>query len=84
MENLSLSVQNLLQTVKRYVESAAHEELDAMLASYMAKELGKTQVICGPPPASLLRPDPRAPNAALPAIVRSSRSSCGSWLGATR
>ena len=50
MENLSLSVPDLLQTVKRYVEPAKHEELDAMLKRYMAKELGKTQVICGPPP----------------------------------
>ena len=43
MENLSLSVPDLLQTVKRYVEPAKHEELDAMLKRYMAKELGKTQ-----------------------------------------
>ncbi len=66
MENLSLSVPDLLQTVKRYVEPAKHEELDAMLKRYMAKELGKTQVICGPPPPfscapTLARLTPRSP-----------------------
>ena len=66
MENLSLSVPDLLQTVKHYVEPAKHEELDAMLKRYMAKELGKTQVICGPPPPpycapALARLTPRSP-----------------------
>ena len=44
MENLSLSVPDLLQTVKQFVEPEKHEQLDHMLRRYMQKELGKQQV----------------------------------------
>ena len=75
MENLSLSVPDLLQTVKRYVDEAKHEELDAMLRRYMAKELGKTQVDIRAAPAPTPRPDlaplnSRAPRACVPAAPR--------------
>ena len=44
MENLSLSVPDLLTTVKQFVNPDKHEQLDAMLQRYMHKELGKQQV----------------------------------------
>ena len=47
MENLSLSVPDLLQTVKNYVGPEKHEQLDEMLQRYTSKQLGKQQV--GPP-----------------------------------
>ena len=46
MENLSLSVPDLLTTVKQFVDPAKHEQLDAMLQRYMQKELGKQQARC--------------------------------------
>ena len=44
MENLSLSVPDLLTTVKRFVGPEKHPQLDQMLQRYMRKELGKQQV----------------------------------------
>ena len=44
MENLSLSVPDLLQTVKKYVGPEKHENLDEMLQRYTSKQLGKPQV----------------------------------------
>ena len=44
MENLSLSVPDLLTTVKQFVQPEKHEQLDQMLQRYMQKELGKQQV----------------------------------------
>ena len=44
MENLSLSVPDLLTTVKEYVDAEKHPQLDQMLQRYMCKELGKQQV----------------------------------------
>ena len=44
MENLSLSVPDLLTTVKQFVDAEKHPQLDQMLQRYMCKELGKQQV----------------------------------------
>jgi len=44
MENLSLSVPDLLQTVKNYVGTDKHEQLDEMLRRYTSKQLGKQQL----------------------------------------
>jgi hypothetical protein len=44
MENLSLSVPDLLQTVKNYVGEDKHGQLDEMLHRYTSKQLGKQQV----------------------------------------
>ena len=44
MENLPLSVPDLLTTVKQFVQPEKHEQLDQMLQRYMQKELGKQQV----------------------------------------
>ena len=44
MENLSLSVPDLLTTVKQFVQPEKHEQLDQMLQRYMQKELGKQQL----------------------------------------
>ena len=44
MENLSLSVPDLLTTVKQFVQPEKHEQLDQMLQRYMQKELGEQQV----------------------------------------
>ena len=44
MENLSLSVPDLLTTAKQFVQPEKHEQLDQMLQRYMQKELGKQQV----------------------------------------
>ena len=45
MENLSLSVPDLLAAVKQFVpEADKREQLDQMLQRYMQKELGKQQV----------------------------------------
>lgn len=44
MENLSLSVPDLLQTVKNYVGAEKHEQLDEMLRRYTSKQLGKQQL----------------------------------------
>ena len=44
MENLSLSVPDLLTTVKKFVQPDKHEQLDQMLQRYLCKELGKQQV----------------------------------------
>ncbi len=44
MENLSLSVPDLLRTVKKFVPDAKHNQLDQMLSRYLNKELGKQQV----------------------------------------
>ena len=47
MENLSLSVPDLLTTVKQFVGPEKHPQLDHMLQRYMCKELGKQQVSGG-------------------------------------
>ena len=44
MENLSLSVPDLLTTVKQFVDAEKHPQLDQMLQRYLNKELGKQQV----------------------------------------
>ena len=44
MENLSLSVPDLLQTVKNYVGTDKHEQLDEMLRRYTSKQHGKQQL----------------------------------------
>ena len=44
MENLSLSVPDLLQTVKNFVSADKHEQLDEMLKRYTSKQLGKQQL----------------------------------------
>ena len=44
MENLVLSVPDLLTTVKHFVQPEKHEQLDQLLERYMQKELGKQQV----------------------------------------
>ena len=44
MENLSLSVPDLLTTVKKFVQPDKHAQLDQMLQRYLCKELGKQQV----------------------------------------
>mmetsp|Transcript_29238 Transcript_29238/g.51216 ORF Transcript_29238/g.51216 Transcript_29238/m.51216 type:complete len:118 (-) Transcript_29238:56-409(-) len=44
MENLSLSVPDLLKTVKKFVNTDKHELLDAMLQRYMRKDLCKQQL----------------------------------------
>ena len=70
MENLSLSVPDLLTTAKQFVEPQKHEQLDQMLQRYMQKELGKQQAsspccsgrappACRAPPSHL--PHPLAP-----------------------
>ena len=46
MENLSLSVPDLLTTVKQFVQPEKHEQLDQLLQRYMQKEFGKQQVRC--------------------------------------
>jgi len=43
-ENLSLSVPDLLKTVKQFVQPDKHGQLDQMLQRYLGKELGKQQV----------------------------------------
>jgi len=43
-ENLSLSVPDLLKTVKQFVDPDKHGQLDQMLQRYLCKELGKQQV----------------------------------------
>ena len=43
MENLSLSVPDLLTTVKQFVEPQKHEQLDQMLQRYTQRELGEQQ-----------------------------------------
>jgi hypothetical protein len=43
-ENLSLSVPDLLKTVKQFVQPDKHGQLDHMLQRYLCKELGKQQV----------------------------------------
>ena len=75
MENLSLSVPDLLQTVKNYVGQEKHNQLDEMLHRYTSKQLGKQQVRthhC----AGRLRPPPWScpatlPHAALPEVRQS-------------
>jgi len=52
MENLSLSVPDLLTTVKQFVQPEKHEQLDQMLQRYMQKELGKQQVCSSSSPIS--------------------------------
>jgi len=44
MENLSLSVPDLLTTVKQFVGPEKHPQLDQMLQRYLQKELGKQQL----------------------------------------
>ena len=44
MENLSLSVPDLLQTVKNFVSQDKHQQLDEMLKRYTSKQLGKQQL----------------------------------------
>ena len=44
MENLSLSVPDLLQTVKNFVGADKHGALDEMLKRYTSKQLGKQQL----------------------------------------
>ena len=44
MENLTLSVPDLLHKVKQFVTDDKHAQLDRMLQRYMHKELGKQQV----------------------------------------
>ena len=44
MENLLISVPDLLTTVKQFVQPEKHEQLDQMLQRCMQKELGEQQV----------------------------------------
>ena len=57
-ENLSLSVPDLLKTVKQFVQPDKHGQLDQMLNRYLSKELGKQQARTAPPtlPASSCHP----------------------------
>ena len=48
-ENLSLSVPDLLKTVKQFVQPDKHGQLDQMLNRYLSKELGKQQARMAPP-----------------------------------
>ena len=43
-EELRLSVPDLLQTVKNYVGTDKHEQLDELLRRYTSKQLGKQQL----------------------------------------
>jgi len=44
LKNLSLSVPDLLKTVKQFVQPDKHGQLDQMLNRYLSKELGKQQL----------------------------------------
>ena len=86
-ESLSLSVPDLLTTVKRFLMPEKHEQLDQILQRYMQKELGKRQVrsfIAGsvhPPMPSLARVlrDAFADGSPSPLPLYSSRSSSVQW-----
>ena len=59
---MSLSVPDLLKTVKQFVQPDKHGQLDQMLNRYLSKELGKQQARTAPPhPTRLAPPLTRAP-----------------------